>query len=155
MTSPALRQLVDAEKIRQLKARYCRLLDQRNWVDWPSVFTDDCVLEWIVDRSQVEPVHGVFPVVAFLRNKVAGKLTYHVCANPEIEFTGEDAATATWAAMFVHAGGTRRGYGYYHDQYRRVSGRWLIERYRYEPLWVETASPVDVQVVPGIAVGAG
>lgn len=149
MTSQPVTRLVDAEQIRALKARYCRLLDRKDWAGWWSVFTDDCVLEWLGEGGAVEPVGGAYRVMAFLREKIRDRRTYHLCANPEIEFTGQDTAVAVWAAMFVHAGGVRRGYGHYHDRYRRVAGRWLIERYRYEPLWVEVGDPVDVRVVGG------
>ena len=35
--------LVDIEAIRQLKARYCRFLDNKDWAAWRTIFTDDFV----------------------------------------------------------------------------------------------------------------
>lgn len=153
MSGLSVQQLADAEEIRQLKARYCRLLDAKSWDGWRSVFSEDCVLEWIVESGNVEPVEGADQIVAFLRNKIMGRLTCHFCVGPEIEFTGPDSAVATWGAAFVHAGGVRRGYGHYRDHYRRVRGTWLIQRYRYDPLWVEVGSPAGVQVIPGFIAG--
>jgi hypothetical protein len=35
--------LVDVEAIKQLKARYCRYLDTKDWNQWRTVFADDFV----------------------------------------------------------------------------------------------------------------
>jgi hypothetical protein len=37
-------QLADIEAIKQLKARYFRLMDTRNWAEFGDVFTRDAVL---------------------------------------------------------------------------------------------------------------
>ena len=41
-TAEALREI---EAIKQLKARYCRHLDAKDWVSWRALFTDDFVSE--------------------------------------------------------------------------------------------------------------
>ncbi len=35
--------LWDIEQIKQLKARYFRLMDTKDWVGWRDLFTDDCL----------------------------------------------------------------------------------------------------------------
>ena len=35
--------LIDIESIKQLKARYCRYLDTKDWDRWRDLFTDDFV----------------------------------------------------------------------------------------------------------------
>lgn len=35
--------LLEIEAIKQLKARYCRFLDTKQWDDWRALFTDDFV----------------------------------------------------------------------------------------------------------------
>jgi hypothetical protein len=35
--------LWDIEQIKQLKARYFRLMDTKDWVAWRDLFTDDCL----------------------------------------------------------------------------------------------------------------
>ena len=35
--------LMDVESIKQLKARYCRYLDTKDWARWRDLFTDDFV----------------------------------------------------------------------------------------------------------------
>ena len=40
-----MQQLLDIEAIKQLKARYFRLMDQKQWEDWGLVFATDCVME--------------------------------------------------------------------------------------------------------------
>ena len=39
-----LRQLADIEAIKQLKARYFRLMDQKKWDEWAMVFSKDAPL---------------------------------------------------------------------------------------------------------------
>jgi 3-phenylpropionate/cinnamic acid dioxygenase small subunit len=54
-------QLMDIEQIKQLKARYFRLLDTKQWEAWGQVFTADCEVRfgeldsdrWIVGRERI------------------------------------------------------------------------------------------------------
>lgn len=41
-TDTIVRALLDIEEIKQLKARYFRLLDTRRWDEWAQLFTVDC-----------------------------------------------------------------------------------------------------------------
>ena len=46
MTDPSdVQQLLDIEAIKQLKARYFRLMDLKQWDDWGMVFATDCIME--------------------------------------------------------------------------------------------------------------
>ena len=45
MDSP-LRELRDIESIKQLKARYFRFMDTKQWDEWQWVFTEDARLKW-------------------------------------------------------------------------------------------------------------
>lgn len=134
-----LEQMVDIDEIRRLKAQYARFLDEQDWAALLSVFTDDCVFARTdADGCPVEIV-GPEVIVGSLRDAIRGRRTCHHCSAPEITFTGEGAAEGIWAAMYVQQGG-HRGYGYYRDRYRRVDGRWLLQRSQFDPLWVEPAS---------------
>src|SRR5450759_257723 len=114
-----LQHLLDIEEIKQLKARYFRLMDTKDWAGFTALFTDDAVLD------------------------AAG--TVHHGHMPEITITGPDSATGIWAMFdyltFPGDGPPKglQGYGHYHEEYRRVDGSWRIQhvvltRLRVDPL---------------------
>ena len=45
MSSRTIEQLNDIEEIKQLKARYCRLIDQKKWDELQGNFLEDAVIE--------------------------------------------------------------------------------------------------------------
>lgn len=65
---------------------------------------------------------------------------------PEITLTSETTATGVWAMedrlCFTKGSDSEylHGYGFYHEEYRQVDGRWLISYGRLERLRVD-ASP--------------
>jgi SnoaL-like domain len=140
----AVRRLVDIEEIKQLKARYFRLVDAKDWDAWGCVFAIDAVLEIpegdLVHRGRDEIVANVSTVMADLR-------TVHHGHMPEIELTGPDSARGVWA-MFDYvewpAQDDRcvglRGYGHYVEEYVREDGEWRIARSRLDRLRVD---PLD------------
>jgi uncharacterized protein (TIGR02246 family) len=131
-------ELAEIEAIKQLKARYFRGLDTKDWPAWRKVFTDD--LEVIVDRAvstggkdglpSPHPRGGDAFVV-----EIAGFFTelstVHHGHMPEITLTGPDTAVGIWSMEDIVGlpdGQTLRGYGHYHEQYRKVDGAWRIAR---------------------------
>jgi ketosteroid isomerase-like protein len=137
----AVRRLVDIEEIKQLKARYFRLVDAKDWDAWGCVFAIDAVLEIpegdLVHRGRDEIVANVSTVMADLR-------TVHHGHMPEIEITGDDTARGIWA-MFDYVewpeqDGRRvgfHGYGHYVEEYVREGGAWCIARSRLDRLRVD------------------
>ncbi len=136
--------LLDIEQIKQLKARYFRLVDTKQWDDWARVFAVDAVLEIpegdLVHRGRDEIVANVSTIMAELR-------TVHHGHMPEIEITGPDSARGVWAmfdyvewpAQDDHRVGLH-GYGHYVEEYVREDGAWCIARSRLERLRVD---PLD------------
>ncbi len=126
----ALQRLLDIEEIHQLKARYFRLMDTKDWDGFAGLFTDDAVMD--ADGYVGE---GREAIVAFLRDVLDGVVTTHHGHMPEITITGPDTATGVWA-MFDYltfpgdpAPGFR-GYGHYHEEYGREPDGWRIHRVR-------------------------
>jgi hypothetical protein len=78
--------------IRQLKARYCRLLDAKDWQGWRGVFAD----EFVMDLSQAggAVVQGSDAFVAYTRKNVGkpSQITVHQVHAPEIELTSANTA---------------------------------------------------------------
>lgn len=120
-------ELTEIEAIKQLKARYCRLLDTKNWSQWRALFADDF-------RSDTSPAGGKLIVgadefVAFTRRSLRDRATVHQVHAPEIELTSATTATAVWAledVVRLAPGVNLRGYGHYHETYEKLDGRWLF-----------------------------
>jgi 3-phenylpropionate/cinnamic acid dioxygenase small subunit len=145
VTEADVGRLVEIEAIKQLKARYFRFLDARQWDDWAMVFTEDAVLE-LPEAESVTT--GRSEVVANVSAGVEGARTVHQGFMPEIELTGPDTATGVWATCdyvewSANEDGSRvgiKGYGHYHEQYRREGGEWRIARTRLVRLRVDPIS---------------
>jgi hypothetical protein len=124
--------LAEIEAIKQLKARYFRLLDTKQWDAWRAVFSDDFTAD--VEGGHVHPpIHFASPeqMVASNREILAGVVTVHHGHMPEIALTGPDTASGVWAMMdLVLLGPGFRGYGHYHEEYVKRGGRWQIRRLR-------------------------
>ena len=141
MTDPDLQRLLDIEAIKQLKARYFRFLDTKQWDDWGMVFTEDVVME-VPEAAMVN--HGRAEVVGNVGAALTGTTTTHHGHMPEIDITGPDTARGIWA-MFDYvewpaADGSRvglQGYGHYHEEYRRDGDSWRIAKTRLERLRVD------------------
>ncbi|WP_228000095.1 nuclear transport factor 2 family protein [Mycolicibacterium sp. P1-5] len=121
---------VDIEAIKRLKARYCRLLDTKDWAGWREIFADDFV-------SDTTPSGGVLitggdNMVAFIK-KTLGKPsqpTVHQVHAPEIELTSPTTATGIWALndiVRLAPGVNLAGYGHYHETYEKSDGQWRIK----------------------------
>jgi uncharacterized protein (TIGR02246 family) len=136
-----LQRLLDIEDIKQLKARYFRSIDRKEWDAFGEVFARDAVLE-VPEVDSVTSGRGA--IVAFVSSALTGALTVHHGHMPEIERTGPDTARGTWA-MFDYVewpspGGDRvglHGYGHYIEEYVREDGAWRISRSRLERLRVD------------------
>ncbi|WP_216893167.1 nuclear transport factor 2 family protein [Nocardia alni] len=147
-TPDALR---DIEAIEDLKARYFRFIDTKDWDSFATVLTEDVVFDVRGGTAATEPgatyseppVTGRAETVEFLRTSLTGLVSVHQGYLPEIALTGPDEATGTWAMADVLRAGagapfrTARGYGHYHETYRRVDGVWLIATLRLTRLLVD------------------
>jgi len=126
-----LQRLTDIEEIKQLKARYFRTLDTKDWDGFGQVFSTDAHLE--VPEGEVSE-HGRAAIVASVSGVLVGARTVHHGHMPEIEITGPDTARGIWAMCdYVEfplgADGRRiglQGYGHYTEEYVREEGAWRI-----------------------------
>ena len=83
----------DVEAIKQLKARYCRLLDTKDWAGWRDIFTDDFVSDTTPSGGVL--ITGADEFVAFLQSTLGkpSQPTVHQVHAPEIELTSPSTAT--------------------------------------------------------------
>ena len=126
----------DLEGIRQLKARYFRLMDTHQWSEWPSCFTDDVFAryEGVPRASDDLPldieINGCADLVEGVKSLMTGAQSIHQGFMPEIELTGADTAKAIWS-MFDYVMLPTchfNGWGHYHEDYVKVNGAWRIKR---------------------------
>ncbi|KUI04710.1 nuclear transport factor 2 family protein [Mycobacterium sp. IS-3022] len=120
--------LVEIEAIKQLKARYCRLLDTKQWAAWRTIFTDDFLSDTTEAGGKV--IDGADEFVAFTRKSLRNQATVHQVHAPEIEITSSTTARGVWALEDVVRFGpgiNLRGYGHYTETYEKADGRWLIK----------------------------
>lgn len=146
--------LLAIESIKQLKARYCRHLDMKDWATWRTLFADDFVSDTAEAGGKV--IAGADDFVAFTRNALRrpSQPTAHQVHAPEIELTSPTTARGVWALQDVvrfGPGVTLVGYGHYHETYENVAGEWLIKSSKLTRLREDIVTPVlSVYVSPRV-----
>jgi len=132
MTDPesvVLRQLMDRELVKELRAQYCRFLDLQQWDELRGIFTEDAEFDLAGGTHLV----GVQSYVELMIEHFsgAGQVIHH-CVMPELKFVSEDRCLGIWA-LFSYVdrgcGSSRRvsrNYSYYMEEYVRRNGSWKI-----------------------------
>jgi NAD(P)-dependent dehydrogenase (short-subunit alcohol dehydrogenase family) len=132
----------DLEAIKQLKARYFRLLDTKDWDGWRQVLADDVVVDTTgAGGSQVE---GADAFVAYVRASLEDARTVHHGHAPEITLTSPTTATGIWALhdKITWPDGTDlEGFGHYHETYEKRGDAWCITSSRLTRLRVDLTGP--------------
>jgi hypothetical protein len=125
--------LWEIEQIKQLKARYFRFLDARDWDAFAQLFTPDCRhLDYDGPGSVIDR-HDVY--VAMLQRVLVPGRSVHQGHMPEITLTSPTEAEGIWA-MFDYVDCERAdaerfiGYGHYHETYRKGPQGWQISSKR-------------------------
>jgi len=120
----------DLDQIHQLKARYFRLMDTKDWEGLHEVFTPDVRIDTTVDSGTV--IDGVDTYLPFLISQIGDVISAHHGHMPEINFVDDATATGIWAMedelwwpegspiKYLH------GYGHYHETYVRTAAGWKI-----------------------------
>jgi hypothetical protein len=139
------------EAIKQLKARYFRLMDTHDWAAFRDIFTEDAIfdvrgaLEEKPDVSGLEPITGVDGIVDYVRSGIDPIASAHYGHMPEIEILSDDRARGIWALADILRTPTGEpfrlfyGYGHYHEDYRKIGNDWRIASLKITRLMVETA----------------
>jgi len=134
----------DIEAIKQLKARYFRLMDTKDWDAFRDLFTSDVVVDVSGDVSAI--YEGVDAFLAMLLPALSNVETVHHGHMPEIEITSPTSATGIWAMedrlRFADDApiSTLHGFGHYHDTYRKSGdGSWRIASTRLTRLRTDIA----------------
>jgi hypothetical protein len=136
-------ELLAIEHIRQLKARYFRCIDTKDWEGFRQVFAPDVVM----DISQDVPgciLTDREKVVAMVSAGLTGCVSVHHGHCPEIEITSDTTAKGIWAMedklRWAAADApitALHGYGHYIESYERIAGRWHIKTLKLSRLRVD------------------
>lgn len=121
----------DIEAIRQLKARYFRLMDTKDWDGLALVFAEDVIIDVTGEGGGL--THSVAEYIPFLRAAIENVITVHHGHMPEIELTSPSTAKAIWALedqlWWPEASPIKHmhGYGHYHETYEKLDDGWRIK----------------------------
>ena len=121
----------DIEAIKQLKARYFRLMDTKDWEGLVHVFTDDAVVDMSSEGGEI--TRGGVEFVRTLRASIEEVTTVHHGHTPEVVLTSATTATGVWAMedqLWWPVGGPishLHGFGHYHETYEKTPAGWCIK----------------------------
>jgi len=138
----------DIEQISQLKYRYLRTLDTKQWEEFEACFLPDATGDYnglvFEDRAAL---------VGYMRENLGeGMLTMHQVHHPEISVAG-DTATARWylqdkvivpAFQFM-----LEGAAFYSDRYTRTPDGWRVSHTGYRRTFEVSYNLADL---PGLTV---
>ncbi|MEV0052748.1 nuclear transport factor 2 family protein [Saccharopolyspora shandongensis] len=143
-TQSAAEELLAISEIQSLFAKRLRVMDTKQWDRYAECHTDDVVSESYADvpddnRPQADGQGNKVVGAETLTKAISGLLdgdtkvtTVHHGHMPEIELTSPTTARGIWAMedelWWQHGDVTEHmhGYGHYHEEYRKVAGRWRI-----------------------------
>ena len=135
------------EEIRNLKARYFRLMDTKQWDELKSVFTTD--MKVLTPDGEVY-AEGGDTYAASLRNSLENAVSCHQGLTGEIEIIDADNAKAIWPMQDVIEWENSHprfgwksilGRGHYHETYRKEGGKWRIATLMLTRLRLDTVMP--------------
>lgn len=124
------------------KARFCRLVDAKNWSELGDMLTADVELDGLsVQPAQL--VSGRDEVLESIESTLADATTAHHVHPPELYVDGDDARLI-WPMQYriVWADGrTLTGYGHHHEHWVQRVGEWKIRSLRSTTLIVDVTAP--------------
>jgi SnoaL-like domain len=138
--------LMAIEAIKQLKARYFRCMDTKQWNGWNEVFTADALMDVSEERppgSQEGPLilNGAEKIISTVSKLLEGVVTVHHGHMPEIEVTSDTTARGIWSMedklRWPDGKTTLHGYGHYHETYEKAGGNWRIKTLKLTRLRVD------------------
>ncbi len=150
-----LTRLAAIEDIKQLKHRYFRAVDMKDWALMETIFAQDCHVDF--RGASTDPETGFDPTPEATGEVILGReavmemfrsvgqlfSSVHHGHNPEITVTSPTTASGIWAlfdTLRFREGGMAefQAYGHYYETYEKVGGQWQIKSTRLTRLRVDT-----------------
>jgi len=137
--SPEPHRQADIEAIKQLKARYFRYIDTKDWAAFRTLFTDDC--KHYLPQESAVPFMTNDDYFAMNEALLTPGVTTHHGHTPEITLLSDTEAEGIWAMhdyVQIEPPSGRvsiMGWGHYYETYRKCDdGEWRISSKRNERL---------------------
>jgi hypothetical protein len=120
----------DRFAIMDLLARYARCIDFQRWDELPTLFTDDCT----VDFGKVMGTHQGKDGVATMARMIGstGLMMRHYSTNVIIDGDGDHVDVTSYVLAYTGSGPGQlmATTGRYEDEMVKRDGRWLLKRRR-------------------------
>jgi SnoaL-like protein len=153
MAKNTIEQLIAIEAIKQLKARYFRFMDTKDWTALPTVFAPDAQMDMRGETGDESGlIIGAANIAAFMRSSVEFLITVHHGHTAEIEILSPTTLSPTtargiWAMedkLWKPEGSKStlpftalHGYGHYRETYVCIDEQWLIQTTKLTRLHLE------------------
>lgn len=133
----------DLTAIKQLKYRYVRLLDTKQWDEFAECFIPEATADYaglaFADRDAL---------VSYMRENLTERvISMHNVHHPEIVVNG-DTASGVWylhdKVFALDWDVALEGAAFYRDQYVRTNDGWRLARTEYQRTWELTSSLADL-----------
>ncbi|MCX7863471.1 MAG: nuclear transport factor 2 family protein [Novosphingobium sp.] len=158
MSDAKLQQMLDYKDIIELKHRFGRLADAKDWEGFRKVFAADATF----DLGMGEIIQGADAYVNAVRDMLEGAVSLHRFLMPEITFASATEASGIWMLNDYNewpsdpVTGERcgyKGYGREYETYRKIDGDWKITswRLRYDRLDPLPREPLPATIQGGPA----
>ena len=149
--------IADIEAIKQVKYRYLRALDTKNWNDYADTLDEDIQADYGPSIGKDLHFTNRADLVDYMRTSLGPNvITEHRVTHPEIIVTG-DSATGNWylqdRVIVAEFDFMLIGAAFYRDQYRRTEDGWKISVTGYDRTYDATMSlaNLDFKVKAGRA----
>lgn len=135
MSETLLQELLDHREILELKARFVRTVDAKDWDGYRDVFSAD----GIFDFGDAKLVQGGDAFVAAVAGMLEGAISVHRAFLPEVTIVSATEAKGEWAVNdYIEwkpdpVSGERRGFmgfGREYETYLKINGAWKIAHWR-------------------------
>jgi hypothetical protein len=142
VTSPApadaLQETIDYVAITRLQSAYADVVNRRTWAEFAELFLPDAPVRIDTVTNPVVDLSGPGALGEFIGGAIARfEFFEFVILNARIDI----GAGAAHGRVFMcelrqeaESGRFTRAFGVYHDDYRRVDGRWWFAARRYQSL---------------------
>jgi len=148
-----IERLVAIEEIKQVRARFARCMDTKDWTGMEATLTPDCVFDFTQEAGTDELVVGADTIVAEIRRNLIYATSVHHAHMPEIQITAPTTAKGVWAMQdLLRFPGSPTvslvGYGHYHETYERLADGWRIKTFKLTRLRVDVTREFAPGAVP-------
>jgi hypothetical protein len=139
---PALAETVDYLALRRLQSAYADVVTRRAWPELEKLFVPDALVEIDTRDGNVIRIEGPRAFGEFVANAIEQFAFFEfVVLNTVVDIgAGDRMDTADGRVYMCELRSVREShrwnnaFGVYHDQYRRLDGRWWFTRRRYHSL---------------------